>query len=81
MCLTGAIFPLPRAELFTLFGHGIAIYDLLPPTHAVNALNKVFTMGAGLGDVTFELLALILLSALYFGAGVWLFQRMHLRRS
>ena len=58
----------------------LKIYDLLPPTHAVNALNKVFTMGAGLGEVAFELIALILLSILYFGAGVWLFQRMHLRR-
>ncbi len=80
MCLSGAIFPLPRHEVFTFLGHSISLYDLLPPTHAVNALNKVFTLGAGLADVSFELLALALLSALYFGAGVWLFQRMHLRR-
>ncbi|MEW6093457.1 MAG: ABC transporter permease [Chloroflexota bacterium] len=75
MFLTGSIFPLPRTNLFTLFGHGIAIYDFLPPTHAVIALNKIFTLGAGLKDVTFELAALALLSALYFGVGVLLFRR------
>jgi ABC-2 type transport system permease protein len=75
MFLTGAAFPLPRFTLFTLFGCGFAFPDLLPPTHAVVALNKIFTLGAGLGEVTVELTALLLLTALYFGAGVWMFQR------
>jgi ABC-2 type transport system permease protein len=79
MFLTGGAFPLPRYELFTLFGHGIALPDILPPTHAVIALNKVFTMGVGLPEVAFELSALTLLSALYFGVGVWLFQRTQMR--
>jgi ABC-2 type transport system permease protein len=75
MFLTGAAFPLPRSTLFTLFGRGFALPDLLPPTHAVIALNKIFTLGAGPAEVTFELAALALLTLLYFGAGVWLFQR------
>jgi len=75
MFLTGAAFPLPRYNLFTLFGRGFALPDLLPPTHAVLALNKIFTLGAGLGEVTFELAALVILTALYFGAGVWMFQK------
>jgi ABC-2 type transport system permease protein len=75
MFLTGAAFPLPRMNLFTLAGRGFALADLLPPTHAVVALNKIFTLGAGLEQVAFELAALTLLSALYFGLGVWLFQR------
>ena len=79
MTLSGSIFPLPRTGLFRLFGHEVAIFDFLPPTHAVNALNKVFTLGAGLPDVAFEMTALTLLSALYFAAGVILFHRMHLR--
>jgi ABC-2 type transport system permease protein len=79
MFLTGAAFPLPRLTLFTLFGHGFALPDLLPPTHAVVALNKIFTLGAGLQDVAFELIALILLSALYFGLGVWLFQKTQMK--
>ncbi len=79
MFLTGAAFPLPRYNLFTVFGHGFALPDLLPPTHAVIALNKIFTLGAGLGDVTFELAALTVLTLAYFGAGVWLFQRTQMR--
>jgi ABC-2 type transport system permease protein len=47
MFLTGAAFPLPRFILFTIAGRGFAIPDLLPPTHAVVALNKIFTLGAG----------------------------------
>jgi hypothetical protein len=51
---------------------------VLPPTHAVIALQKIFVLGAGLGDVAFELIALSGLSVVYFTAGVWLFKRMHL---
>lgn len=36
-------------------------------------------LGAGIGDVAYELAALVVLSGLYFGAGVWLFRRRHLR--
>ena len=79
MFLTGAAFPLPRFTLFTIAGRGFALPDLLPPTHAVVALNKILTLGAGFKDVAFELTALTLLSALYFGIGVWLFQRTQMR--
>jgi len=79
MFLTGAAFPLPRLTLFTLFGRSIALSDLLPPTHAVIALNKIFTLGSGPRDVAFELTALTLLSALYFGLGVLLFQKTQIR--
>jgi len=79
MFLTGAAFPLPRFPLFTLAGRDFALPDLLSPTHAVVALNKIFTLAAGLQDVIFELAALTLLSALYFGLGVWLFQRTQMR--
>ena len=81
MFFSGAIYPLPRTALFTLGGHAVAIYDFIPATHAVVALNKVLTLGAGLGQVAYELIALVALSAVYFAAGVWLFQRRHLRRS
>ena len=58
-----------------------ALMALLEP-HAettVVALNKVLTMGAGLGDVMYELAALLILSVVYFAVGVWLFSRTHLR--
>jgi len=81
MFLSGAAFPLPRANLFTLLGHGFALPDLLPPTHAVIALNKIFTLGAGPGEVVFELASLTVLTLLYFGVGVWFFSRAQMRAS
>ena len=75
MFFTGVAFPIPGVALFTLGDHTIGLYDILPPTHAVVALNKVMTLGAGLKEVTFELLALVILSILYFALGVWLFNR------
>lgn len=79
MFFSGAMFPIPRVTLFRLFGHGVGPYDLLPPTHAVVALSKVLTLGAGLRDVAFELAALSVLSVAYFAVGVWLFKRRWLK--
>lgn len=79
MFFSGAIFPLPKVKLFEIGGTVIGLYDVLPTTHAVAALNKVFTLGAGLEQVVYEMGALILLSVVYFAVGVWLFQRMHLK--
>lgn len=79
MFFSSLIFPLPRGELFAIFGHGFSLYDLLPPTHAVNALNKIFTLGAGAGDVLYELIGLVVLTGSYFALGVWLFKRRHMR--
>jgi ABC-2 type transport system permease protein len=79
MFFSGAIYPIPRITLFQLGSRPVGLYDILPPTHAVAALNKILTLGAGLDQVAFELAALVFLSVLYFGAGVWLFQRTHLQ--
>jgi ABC-2 type transport system permease protein len=79
MFFSGSIFPLPRTELFSIGGHGVSIYDILPATHAVAALNKLFTLGAGLNDVAYELIGLALLSIVYFAVGVYLFGKLHLR--
>jgi ABC-2 type transport system permease protein len=79
MFFSGVIFPMPMVKLFTIAGRTISLYDILPPTHAVAALNKILTLGASFGEVAYELIALVVLSVLYFLAGVWLFQRMHLR--
>lgn len=79
MFFSGIIFPMPKVNLFTLAGHDFGLYDILPPTHAVVALNKVLTLGAGLDEVIYELAALTILSILYFAIGVVLFKRFHLR--
>ena len=79
MFFSGTIYPLPKIVLFTLGGHDIGLYDILPPTHAVVALNKIFTLGTDMSQVTYELSALVILSVLYFFIGVWMFKRFHLR--
>jgi ABC-2 type transport system permease protein len=79
MFFTGAVFPIPVIPLFTIAGRTIALFDFLPPTHAVVALNKVLTLGASISDVGYELAALSVLSLLYFAAGIWLFKRIHLK--
>jgi ABC-2 type transport system permease protein len=79
MFFSGAMFPIARVSIFTVGGHAIGLFDILPPAHAVVALNKVLTLGAGLGEVAFELIVLVVLSLLYFAVGVWSFQRAHLR--
>jgi ABC-2 type transport system permease protein len=79
MFFSGAMFPVPRLTLFYLGGQSVALFDILPTSHAVIALQKVFVLGAGLSDVLYELIALTVLSVLYFAVGVWLFKRTQLR--
>lgn len=79
MFFTGVAFPLPRVRLFAIGGRVIGLYDILPPTHAVVALNKVLTLGSGIGEVAYELGVLLALSVVYFAIGVWLFQRRHMK--
>ncbi len=79
MFFSGVIFPMPSLKLFSIAGHTVSPYDLLPPTHAVTALNKILTLGAGWQDVIYELAMLVILSMLYFAIGVGLFRRTHLR--
>jgi ABC-2 type transport system permease protein len=74
MFFTGAMMPLPRHEMIA----GFALNDLLPPTHAVIAMNKIFTYGSTLSDISFELLMLSGLTLVYFIVGMILFRKKHL---
>jgi len=78
MFFTGSMFPLPRHQWFVIAGHGIAFNDILPPTHSVIALNKIFTYGASLSDISYELSFLIILTLIYYTIGVALFRKMHM---
>ena len=78
MFFTGAAFPMQGKALFHIFGYGISWQGLMSPTHAINALNKVSIMGAGLTDIKGELLALILVTTLYFFIGIFTFHKRHL---
>jgi ABC-2 type transport system permease protein len=77
MFFTGAMMPLPRNEIIA----GFALNDILPPTHAVIALNKIFTFGAGFKEIRYELLMLGILTIGYFLIGIWLFKRNHLLKT
>ena len=79
MFFSGAVYPLPRVRFFEVAGRVISLYDVIPATHAVVALNKILTLGTGLIDVLYEFISLIVLSALYFAIGIWLFHRRHMK--
>ena len=76
---SGAVFPVGNPRLFTLASRDYGLFDLLPQTHATQALNKVLSLGAGAGEVKFELIALSVLTLCYFLIGIWLFRRMYLQ--
>ena len=79
MFFSGIIYPMKPVVLFTIAGRGISLYDIIPATHGVGALNKILTLGAGLDQVVYELGSLVVLSGLYFALGVFFFHRRHLR--
>jgi len=75
MFLSGAAFPMPRLEMFVVGGYGISPFDILPPTHAVYALRRIFIHGAGVADVLDSIGFLAALSLAAFGVGVLVFRR------
>ncbi len=79
MFFTGAAFPLEGKTLITIAGYSITAQGLMSPTHAITAAKKVLIMGAGLGDVLPELVALATLIIIYWALGAWLFYRRHMR--
>jgi ABC-2 type transport system permease protein len=79
--LSGSFYQLPPLTIFTLAGHQIDLFDIFPVTHGFLALQRVLSYGAGLSEVGFRLGAALLLSILYLGAGVLLFQRLQMRQA
>jgi ABC-2 type transport system permease protein len=80
MWFSGAAMPLPRVTLFALGSRQFALNDVLPPTHAVIALNKILSFGASLGEVWYEMAMLCGWTVVYFAAAVWIYKRTQLRR-
>jgi ABC-2 type transport system permease protein len=79
MFFSGGMFPIPTISLFALGERSINVNDILPTTHSIAAFGKILNQGAGLGDVTYEMWAIIILTVLYFAVGIWLFTRRHMR--
>ena len=78
--LSGALFPMPAVPLLTIGGQTVELYDLLPATHAAEAMRQVLIFGAGPGDIAYELGMMTVLSVLLFAIGVALYQRLRLQR-
>ncbi len=79
MFFSGGMFPIPPLQLFVVGNRSIHINDILPTTHSISALGKILNYDSGLGDVVFEIGAIVILSFIYFAAGVWLFTKRHMR--
>jgi ABC-2 type transport system permease protein len=75
MFFSGAMIPIPKVPIFSVGSVTVGLWDWLPTTHAVSAMNKVMGIGLGLRESAYEMVSLALLSGLYFAAGVWLFKR------
>lgn len=79
MFFSESMFPLPRLALFTLAGRSLYVNDILPTALTVKAFNKILNFEAGLGEISFELGAMLVLTAVYFALGAWAFRQRHLR--
>jgi ABC-2 type transport system permease protein len=79
MFFTGAAFPVTGGRLFTIGSYQVMLNDILSPKFAVEALNKVLIRGLDVKDTIPEMIALVVLTGLYFVAGTWLFRRRHMR--
>lgn len=81
MFFSGSMFPLSKINVLTIFGHSLGVTDILPLTHTVDAFNKVLNYGAGLNDVVFDVFMIVLLTVIYFSAGLILYQKRKLSKA
>ena len=79
MFFSGAAFPISTNAWFYLGDYGVSWQTLMSAAPAISALQKISIMGVGLSDVGGELLALAIMTSIYFVIGLWGFQRRHLR--
>ncbi len=79
--LSGAFFPIQGAALFSMVGHEIGLFDFIPATHGMLALQQVLIGGIALDGIIFRLGAMIVLSITTFGVGILMFARIHMRRA
>ncbi len=80
MFFSGSMFPLPKMNILTVFGHPFGVTDILPLTHTANAFNKILNFGSGLADVGFEMIMIVILSVIYFCLGLILYQKRKLSK-
>ncbi len=78
MFFSGGMFPLPGVPLFHWGDRAIELNEILPTTHAIAALNRVLSYDAGLGDIAYELCAMMVLTVTFYALGTWIFTRRHM---
>ena len=81
MFFSGSMFPLPKIHILTFGGHSIGVMDVLPLTHTVDAFNQIMNYGAGLNDVTWDIIIILFLTIIYFSAGLLLYQKRKLSKA
>jgi ABC-2 type transport system permease protein len=79
MFFTGAAFPMKSEPLFTIAGYPINFQGLMTPTHAISALNKTLVMDMELKAIMPEIIAIVILTVVYFFIGAALFRYRHLK--
>ncbi len=78
MFFSGGMFPLPGIPLLTVGERTVQVNEILPTTHAIAALDRVLSYGAGLGDIVYEMVAMAVLTVAFYALGTWIFTRRHM---
>ncbi len=79
MFFTGAAFPISGGKLFSIGEFEVMLNDILSPKFAVEALNKVLIRDMEIRDTIPEMMALMILTFLYFIVGTMAFKKRHMR--
>ncbi len=77
--LSDALYPMPAAPVATIAGRAIELYDVLPPTHAGEAMRRVLIFGEGADTIVYELVMMAVLAALFLTVGVIFYRRVQMR--
>jgi len=78
MFFTGAALPMSGGTLFVIGAYEFTLNGILAPSHAITALNKVMLLGQSPNQTIPEIMALIIVTVIYFVLGVWAFRRRHM---
>ena len=77
--LVGAFIPLPQIVIGNFMGQQVQIYDILPWHQVLMALRDVLTFGYSWNSIIYQVGSAVVLSAILFVIGVYLFSRNRLR--
>jgi ABC-2 type transport system permease protein len=77
--MVGAFFQLPQMVIGSFMGQQIQVYDILPWYHVANALRYVLTYTVSWDTIMYQIVWAVVLSAILFVIGVFLFSRNRLR--